>query len=61
MSGLYFDDAEFDEGGNPFDPTSCPCCQGAMTYDPNALCDACLVAGLEGRYPHGCARDREAS
>jgi predicted amidophosphoribosyltransferase len=57
MRMIELDGYQIDEGGNPFDPETCPCCQGALTYDPNALCDACLVAGLEARYPHGCARD----
>ncbi|MGV8972233.1 MAG: hypothetical protein ACOH10_07910 [Rhodoglobus sp.] len=61
MSEIWFDEFECDEVGNPFDPATCPCCQGAATYDPMVLCDACLVAGLAGVYPHGCARDAEVT
>ena len=46
-----------DEGGNPFAPSTCPCCQGKDEYNPHDLCDACVVAAFEGRYPHGCTHN----
>lgn len=48
------DTTRYDDAGNPYGPTTCPCCQGADEYNPHALCDACAVAALAGQYPHGC-------
>lgn len=47
----------FDDNGNYFDPEFCPCCQGTDEYEPADLCDACIVAGLNGIYPHGCTHN----
>jgi hypothetical protein len=38
----------------------CPCCEGYDDGPWRDLCDRCMRAALENRYPHGCQRPIEA-